>query len=349
MRILHVSTEPARHGSAAEAHLKGIYEGLERRGYNLTQQWRRESHGLGSIGAMLQHQVATAVRLARADVVYFRWHPLDIGLALFCRILRRRYVLEINGLLDDLLDSHPRVRFLAPLLKRGTSMQFKKAAGLIFVSSPLRDFVNEREGWLPPSVVVPCKAPESLKKFRTTEPTEPHQVLYIGKLMERQGVEEALSARHSVLWPKGVELRFVGDGPLEDLIRQHERDHGCCRFIGPLPRNELYPIVSGALGTLSLQPGRFPRNRVMGMPLKIVESAVLGVPVVFSDLSDLSFHLHGLPGFAAVLAEDADQVALAVSHLPPDGGTRACIASLADDRLTWQSAAVATAEFLERL
>lgn len=349
LRILSFSTEVARAGSAAEVHLMAIAQQLRALGYAVTADWGDAISSRS--GDILLRHLRFPARARRHDLVYFRAHPLDLVPVLACRVTRVPYVLEINGDIDDLITSRTALRPLGGLLRAFTRLQRRWAAGVLAVSTPLAESVIA--GGLDPQrvCVVPSGGALALATGRTPPEQHPPYALYFGHLATRQGLDHVLRLRHSAYWPPGLALRIAGDGPLGPAIERHAAAHGCLDFDGPLRRERLEGVLARASLTLSLQDPSERRNHVMGLPLKIAESLLLGVPVVATDLSDVRTQAGGVPGCVLVSAPSSPEAlgralstALSLRGSVPHPDTCAAMAAL-----SWESRGRRTSAFLASL
>lgn len=318
VRLLHTCSEPTVEGSAPEMHSRAIADGLGREpGMVVTRHWR-SAGARGSIVALLRYQVSLVRQLKEHDVVYMRWHVLDLPVHLAARLLRRPLVLEVNGRVDDVLSAYPRLRRLRPLLEAMARVSFRIADRVVTVSPGLECWVGQRGprggvSW------VHNGAPAALAAAQQA-PTMPPRAVFVGHLATWQGLDVLLQATRSPLWPTYCQLDVVGDGPMEEAARAEEAG-GRVIYHGRLPRHEAIGLLARATVSVSPQSVAVSRNHVMGMPLKVMESIMLGVPVVGSALPQQESLLRAAPG-CRVFYDDspeelADAVRVALSADPP--------------------------------
>jgi glycosyltransferase involved in cell wall biosynthesis len=103
--------------------------------------------------------------------------------------------------------------------------------------------------------------------------SEPFRYLFVGRLIERKGVEVLLDAFRTV---EGGELWIAGDGPLDDVVSQASRSDGRIRVLGHREDTELDELYSAA--DCLVVPSHY---EVWG--LVVNEAQAYGVPVIASD------------------------------------------------------------------
>jgi glycosyltransferase involved in cell wall biosynthesis len=137
-------------------------------------------------------------------------------------------------------------------------------------------------------------------------------VIYVGTLSRHShAIDLLLSAFHRVARAMpDVRLLLVGGG--EDFDNLQHQVHtiglqGSVRFVGRVAPDEV-PAYLG-LATVSVDPVHDDLIAQARSPLKIVESLVLGVPVITGDVGDRRWMLH--EGASGVLVAPGDANALA--------------------------------------
>lgn len=118
-------------------------------------------------------------------------------------------------------------------------------------------------------------------QFRDDSPREvsdPPMVLFVGRLEEVKGVRILLEAARTVT-PE-VEVILVGHGPLEEEVRQAERD-GVVRYLGRRDWNEIAQLMDRARALVV--PSLWEEN----CPMVVLEAGARGCPVIASDRGGL--------------------------------------------------------------
>lgn len=130
----------------------------------------------------------------------------------------------------------------------------------------------------------------------------PLTIAYVGNPGKKDLLETAINAVLRVD-PEGKRLRFIIAGPSEDELLKmsplrSNGQHALPRSIvayGRVPHNRAIQIVSEADFTILLRPEK--RYAAAGFPTKVVESLVMGTPVICNMTSDLSAYIRdGIEG-----------------------------------------------------
>jgi glycosyltransferase involved in cell wall biosynthesis len=195
--------------------------------------------------------VAAMVRATRraartADLVHAHW--LQNGLV--AMTARKPFVLTLHG--SDMALAARTPRLARAILQR--------AAGVIAVSEALaeeaRGLGRDDVAVIPNGVTV---APSP------SEPKEPPELLYAGRLSREKGVEDLLEAA------QGLSLSWVGDGPLR---------HRVPAAAGFLPREELWRRIEHAAAVVC-------PSRREGFGVVCAEALAHGRPVVATAVGGL--------------------------------------------------------------
>ena len=144
-----------------------------------------------------------------------------------------------------------------------------------------------------------------LDQFRpnSTIPDDPPLVLAVGRLVEKKGFDDLISAC-AVLRDEGCrfQCRIVGTGEQEKKLRALVAElnlHDQVQLIGPLPREallELYPRASVLAAPCVIGADG---NRD-GLPTVLIEAMALGVPVISTDVTGIPELVeHGRTGLRA--------------------------------------------------
>lgn len=137
---------------------------------------------------------------------------------------------------------------------------------------------------------------------------EAGQVLYIGRLADKKGVDVLVDALARV---PAARLDVVGDGPDRRALVARAEAAGLAdrvRFLGKLPKQEVLSALARA--QVVAIPSRIGAGGDMeGTPVVLCEAMAAGVPVVASDLGGLGECIeHGVDGLL-VPPDDVDALA----------------------------------------
>lgn len=139
-------------------------------------------------------------------------------------------------------------------------------------------------GWSGPAEILPAGVRLELFPLRTeTPPLRPIQLLFVGRLVARKGLDVLLRAlvelrRHE----PDVRLDVIGDGPLRreyDELAVRMAPTGSVRFLGAQGRTGVRAALDRA--HILVFPSRtMPSGEVEGSPVVVKEALAVGVPVV---------------------------------------------------------------------
>ena len=142
---------------------------------------------------------------------------------------------------------------------------------------PVQDFAKSRD----------APVPEELSKFRSRRP---FTLMFVGRLQRDKGVFDLLEAFRKVdaRHADRVGLVYVGNGNDLAAVQQQVQQQGLdakVLFLGRLLHEQLPSVMSAA--TVMVAPTRreFPEGRCMS----IIESLVLGVPVIAPDFGPFPY------------------------------------------------------------
>lgn len=140
---------------------------------------------------------------------------------------------------------------------------------------------------------------------------EPFEVLFVGRLVERKGVQVLLRAAARLLPEREVRVRIVGDGPMRPVLQAQAQELGLGRvvqFEGFVPNDELarrfrecdvfvLPAVVDAKGDTE------------GLGVVLIEALRYGRPVIASSAGGIVDIVHD--GETGLLVAPGDDAALA--------------------------------------
>lgn len=105
-------------------------------------------------------------------------------------------------------------------------------------------------------------------------------ILYVGRLSAEKGIPELLRAWAGVRRPG--RLVIVGDGPLEQMVRDAAESCRTIEYLGRKPLGHVYELMGEAVALA------FPSIWYEGMPRVIIESFCRGTPVIAHKLGSMS-------------------------------------------------------------
>jgi glycosyltransferase involved in cell wall biosynthesis len=258
-------------------------------------------------------QVTAASRLARMhriDLVHAHWLLPQGAVAWLLKRLGRvpRYVVTSHG--GDLYGFRSRS---AQAVKRRVA---RDADAMTVVSSVMRAEA-ERIGLRPPRLQVIPMGADLQEVFvpYATVPRSHHELLFVGRLVEKKGLTHLLDALPLVLrnHPE-ARLTIVGFGPLRGTLEAQVVRLGIeamVRFAGAVPQAEL-PALYRRAAVVVAPSVRAASGDQEGLPVVLMEAIGCGCPIVASDI----------PGVRDLTGEESDDM------LVPPGDVAALAAAI---------------------
>ena len=218
-------------------------------------------------------------RSERVEVIHAHWLVPQGWIAALQRLLPGRkvpFVVTSHG--ADLFALKGRA------LNRIKRFVLDRASRATVVSGAMRDTIRDIGGDAGKIVVQPMGV-DMQDRFVPwpMTPRSRHELLFVGRLVEKKGLRHLLDALPLVLheFPQAM-LTVAGFGPDEEALKTHVRQLGLCdcvRFIGPVSQDELPRLYQHA--ALFIAP--FVRARSgdeEGLGLVLVEAAACDCPVL---------------------------------------------------------------------
>jgi glycosyltransferase involved in cell wall biosynthesis len=235
---------------------------------------------------------SAAVKRLRCDFIFERYAIFGMVGARLSAQLSLPWILEINYTSQSQL-VRKRSRVLLPLAKFLEKKMFARAAGLVAVSSFLKDQLTNEYGVPPARVVVLPNAADSVvfcpevqpQRECCGRPLEGKIIGFVGGFYPWHGLDLLLDAFLLIEdeFPSS-KLLLVGDGPdkrrLEDRVERSGVGHRVF-FAGSIPHRDLPKWIS------SFHIGVMPDSNPYGSPMKIFEYMAMGKPVVVPDYAPL--------------------------------------------------------------
>jgi glycosyltransferase involved in cell wall biosynthesis len=270
--------------------------------------------------------------LPRVDV-WFGFNPLACARGLVARRLGRAGRVVLWSV-DFVPDRFGRRSPLTRLYDRVDRLCCERADARVELSEAARRARDERHGLVggAPVVIVPMGA--WLDRVPTV-PEDAHaarRVVYLGHLVERQGVDVLLDAIERL---PDTSLDVVGTGPDEPLLRRRAAAlGGRARFHGFV---EDHREVEQLLATASVAAAPYRGGETMTAyadPGKLKAYLAAGLPIVLTDVPPNARELEREAGATVV---EPDAAALA-----------AAIAAVLDDAARWRERRVAALAYVRR-
>ena len=141
-----------------------------------------------------------------------------------------------------------------------------------------------------------------------------NQIVFAGRLEELKGLRTAVEGWQRLAKdPDAPDLLLVGDGPLEEWVRQQAVPK--VRLLGRMSRQDLHALFAGSRAVLA------PSLCYESFALVPAEAHVMGTPVIASDLGNVGAMVRpGVDGLRFAPG-DPDALADAVRALPGFGRT----------------------------
>lgn len=312
-----------RPGQAASTHVLGLYQAFL---------------DLGWTGPLLAADAAEAPRpwakllrymriLLRAyrvmgtvEVLYVRSHPVAV---LLLRRRRPRMVLEVNGTVADLGQSHPVTRMVACPLASAERILLRRVDAIVAVSQQLAAWATSVAPQVPVAVVHNAADPMVFHPdARTQIALPPRYVAFCGTLAPWQGIDVVLCATRSPSWPRDVSVVFAGDGAVASTVADHARRNPLVEFVGVVPQSDVAGVLAGSLAGLSPNT----RKHHVGNAMKLYESLAAGAPVVASDVDGQREFVISEDVGQVYATYDSDALATTVRKLAEDEDLRSGLA-----------------------
>lgn len=164
---------------------------------------------------------------------------------------------------------------IVKILKKRT---LKNASKVVVVSQALEKSINENYDNQSCEVIsMGCDLSKFVPRAEDVildkeDPT----IVYVGRLVERKGVEYLIRAMHNV----DAKLHIYGDGPnYQALLKESEKYNGKVKFFGPKTHDELIEIYKTA--DIVAVPSITTKNgECEGLPVVVLEALATGTPIV---------------------------------------------------------------------
>jgi glycosyltransferase involved in cell wall biosynthesis len=249
----------------------------------------------------------------RYDILHVHW-PMPMALVAWAARRARRIPMITTFYGVELRWVQSRLPFLRWLIRWAARASAQAVAISTYTARELRKLVDV------PTEVIPYTAELPPPPSRSAEtPRAERSILFVGRLVERKGVNHAIRALGIVRQRTPARLVVIGDGPERTRLEQLARDVGVAAhvvFRGRVSDEELRQAYAAA-DVLVLPSVLDARQDTEGLGVVLLEAMNYSVPVIASDIggiTDIVQHQRtGLlvpPGDAAALADALARVLL---------------------------------------
>jgi len=313
--------------------------------FHLRQSKYRGGSGLSYGFAYLRFVCAATLKLLRLfrkeryDIIYVHTMPdLLVLVWLIPKMFGARIVLNIHDMMPELYMSkfgipakHPLIRLIA----FQEQLSIRLADKIICVHDPHRDVLCRR-GAPRVKITVLANVPDPLV-FRNDGPALPAQdtfrIVYHGTIAKRLGLDLAVRAFAKAA-DRCPEARFdiYGDGDAGDLLLAQIGDSGVQERISFSKKmfrvEDIAQMIQGA--SVGIVPNRRDLATEYMLPVKLLEYAHLGIPVICPKLLTIQYYFRA-DQVAYYEPGNVDELADCLCRLYADAGERAELAKKAGE------------------
>lgn len=325
MRIAYLTLEAARDGQASYTHIHEIIAGLKKRGCEVDLYQPSYAHKPTSPPLYLRLFYALSTQLSfwinyrKGTLIYIRAHYLAFPTTMLARLLDIPVVQEVNGPYEDPFVTYPSLKKIKPVLIWMMKSQYRASSLLIGVTENIVRWLRVESGGKPTYVVPNAANTDIFVPNRPKPPEAPQDfVIFFGGLSAWHGIPTILEALKSPLWPHGLSLLVIGDGPEKSRIEMAAKSDERIVYLGRKNYRDMAKYIGSALAGLVTINDPHGRSQTGLCPLKLYETLACGVPAIVTDF----------PGQADLIREG--NCGLVIPHDNPEELAHA-IRKLADD------------------
>lgn len=322
MKLAYLCLQKTREGQASHAHVHEIIKGLKKNDVSVDlfepiyKNKYISNNSLGRFSSCIFTQIKLIKNEEKYDLFYIRAHYISFITALYCYLTNKKYIIEINGPIDDGKDIWPIVALISPLLKWFRKFEVKKACGVVVVTPGLKDEIID---WNNNIAIIPNGADTQLfhsnrkNEFKISD--SPY-VVFVGVLAKWQGIEKILKSVDSKSWPSLVKLIVVGDGVDRQVVEEYSNHNEKIIYLGKKPYRDVGVIISNSIASLVLVSSNSARGKIGASPLKLFEGMASGVPIIATDIDYMGDLVNDTKcGLVLPTNYDENQLAEAVNYL----------------------------------
>ncbi|WP_350004369.1 glycosyltransferase [Pseudarthrobacter sp. WHRI 8279] len=251
------------------------------------------------------------LRQIKPDVVHAHFAMDGILIAPTCRQLGIPLIVSVYGI--DVTALAARSGLRGYIYKRRLASTFKGASKILAVSKHLADAAIQLGAPRHKVVVhrLGIAVPDAVTRSDTS--VWDWDVLVVGRLVEKKGIDDLIEAASSIARPdgSGVRVAVIGDGPLRQSLEERATLLGVhVDFLGGQSPSDVESIMnrSRVLAVPSKTAGNGDRE---GLPMILLEASARYMPIAATRHSGIpEFITHGVSG---LLSEEKDIEALAAN------------------------------------
>lgn len=223
--------------------------------------------------------------------VYERYSLFMFVTVLLCRLRGLPIILEVN---DSAAVERVRPLFFKRVAMAIERWVFRKADGLVFVSSVFRDRAAQVHGWIAPTIITPNAANIAQFTFTAAQRDEARQQWgleghvvcgYLGAFVPWHAIDQFVYRIADALKSNAhLKLLLVGDGAKFDEVKQFVEGRGLSHqivMVGRVPHER----VPGLLAAMDM--AILPSAGDYTSPVKLFEFMACGVPPIAPDFAPI--------------------------------------------------------------
>ncbi|RKZ31823.1 hypothetical protein DRQ36_00740 [bacterium] len=244
---------------------------------------QQKPHYVIQSGMLVLRSISAAKKLAleiRPDIIHVHWpFPFAIPGAAAAKISRAKLVLKFYS--AELVFLKKRAGFLSNLIRKPINKADLILANSSYTAALFNQFYPGREiEVLPEGYFVP----ESIDENEGLSKSDPPEILFVGRFVERKGIDVLIRAFELVRKRIESRLVIVGGGPMENELRRLVSElglDGSVEFAIRLPEDELDSRYRKA--SVFVLPAIYDRyGDTEGLGMVLIEALARRTPVVAS-------------------------------------------------------------------
>lgn len=283
--VMVICPRAARREAGLEAsHAKKVHSGKKFRTF------LKQSAEL-AYNAMTYSRALWGIGNFRPDFIYERYTPLNFGGVLAAKRSKMPLILEVNATYAGRLGCDIEMAYPG-VAKWSEEKVFRWADGIVVVSGPLRDCVQDRLGDASKIAITPNAI--NLKKLSSLDPIQERErirrkygilqnyvVGFVGSMRRWHGLDFLADCIPKILEQHSdTHFLLVGTGEMEGELRQIVAQQGLGSHVtitGAVRHDDVYPLIS------AMDVGLSPDTPPYASPMKLLEYMALGAVPIAPD------------------------------------------------------------------